>query len=89
MSCRARCGACCIALSISTPFPGMPNGKPAGVPCLHLTSRYACALYEHPQRPKCCEGLKPSREMCGDTREDALMYLTALEAATAPPSGKF
>lgn len=71
-------------MSISTPFPGMPQGKPAGVACLHLTSRYACGLYEHPQRPRCCGGLQPSREMCGDTREEALAYLDALELATAP-----
>jgi hypothetical protein len=62
----------------------MPQGKPAGVACLHLTSRYACGLYEHPQRPRCCGGLQPSREMCGDTREEALAYLEALEIATAP-----
>ncbi|MGO2368564.1 MAG: YkgJ family cysteine cluster protein, partial [Serratia sp. (in: enterobacteria)] len=29
MDCRADCGACCIAPSISSPIPGMPNGKPA------------------------------------------------------------
>ncbi|HNV09555.1 MAG TPA: YkgJ family cysteine cluster protein, partial [Dokdonella sp.] len=29
MSCRSGCGACCIAPSISSPIPGMPNGKPA------------------------------------------------------------
>ncbi|MCC6439509.1 MAG: YkgJ family cysteine cluster protein, partial [Rhodanobacteraceae bacterium] len=26
MSCRSGCGACCIAPSISSPIPGMPNG---------------------------------------------------------------
>ena len=31
MNCRPHCGACCIALSISSPIPGMPAGKPAGV----------------------------------------------------------
>ena len=34
--CRAGCGACCIAPSISSPIPGMPNGKPAGVRCVQL-----------------------------------------------------
>ncbi|MCR3872443.1 YkgJ family cysteine cluster protein, partial [Pseudomonas aeruginosa] len=28
MQCRAGCGACCIAPSISSPLPGMPAGKP-------------------------------------------------------------
>jgi Fe-S-cluster containining protein len=31
MNCRLGCGACCIAPSISSPIPGMPQGKPAGV----------------------------------------------------------
>lgn len=83
-TCRPRCGACCIALSISTPFPGMPKGKPAGVPCIHLSPRSACAIYEDPRRPACCAGLKPSAEMCGNSREEALAYLEALERATAP-----
>ena len=30
MECRTDCGACCIAPSISSPIPGMPQGKPAG-----------------------------------------------------------
>ena len=29
--CRPGCGACCTAPSISSPIPGMPEGKPAGV----------------------------------------------------------
>ncbi|WP_429347626.1 hypothetical protein [Paraburkholderia sp. Clong3] len=28
-ACRPDCGACCIAPSISSPIPGMPNGKPS------------------------------------------------------------
>ncbi len=28
VSCRPGCGACCTAPSISSPIPGMPNGKP-------------------------------------------------------------
>ena len=36
MQCRAGCGACCIAISISSPIPGMPLGKPAGVRCVQL-----------------------------------------------------
>jgi len=27
IDCRSGCGACCIAPSISSPIPGMPNGK--------------------------------------------------------------
>lgn len=80
--CRVGCGACCIALSISSPIPGMPRGKPAGVRCIHLTDDYRCAIYD--ARPDVCRRLRPLREMCGETREDALRYLAALERATTP-----
>ena len=36
LDCRPRCGACCTAPSISSPIPGMPHGKPAGVRCIQL-----------------------------------------------------
>lgn len=84
MECRAGCGACCIAPSISSPIPGMPQGKPAGVRCVQLTSELRCALFGRPERPACCAGLAPSREMCGASAGDALRWLAALEAATAP-----
>ncbi|HVK38365.1 MAG TPA: YkgJ family cysteine cluster protein, partial [Candidatus Kapabacteria bacterium] len=37
MTCRDGCGACCIAPSITSPIPGMPDGKPAGVRCVQLS----------------------------------------------------
>ncbi|HAR32036.1 MAG TPA: hypothetical protein DCR65_10955 [Gammaproteobacteria bacterium] len=86
MLCRSGCGACCIAASIATPFPGMPEGKPAGVPCVHLTSSFACAIYLDPRRPPCCAGLKPATDICGSNREEALRLITALELATRPES---
>lgn len=86
MNCREGCGACCIALSISSPIPGMSNGKPAGVRCVQLTADLRCALFGHPERPACCAGLRPSEEMCGSDREHALAYLGWLERATAPGS---
>ena len=84
MLCRDRSGACCIAPSIASPIPGMPDGKPAGVPCVQLTAELRCAIHGRPERPACCSGLAPSAEMCGDGRESALAWLTALERATAP-----
>lgn len=84
MECRAGCGACCIALSISSPIPGMPNGKPAGVRCVQLTADNRCKLYGLPERPGVCVRLRPSEEMCGSNSEEALIYLTELEIATAP-----
>ncbi len=84
MECRPQCGACCIALSISTPIPGMPEGKPAGVRCVQLSDDDRCLIFGQPERPKCCAGLKPNLEMCGDNREQALRWIAWLEEATRP-----
>lgn len=84
MDCRAGCGACCIAPSISSSLPGMPNGKPAGMRCIHLTSDNRCVLFGKPERPEICIRLRPSEEMCGHSRQEALAWLTFLEQATAP-----
>jgi hypothetical protein len=82
MDCRPQCAACCIAPSISSAIPGLPRGKPAGVPCAQLTADLRCAIFGRPERPACCAGLQPSAEMCGDSREQALLWLARLEAAT-------
>lgn len=82
--CRVGCGACCIALSISSAIPGMPQGKPAGVRCIQLTDDNRCKLYGLPERPLVCVRLIPSREMCGETTQDAINYLNRLEQLTAP-----
>jgi Fe-S-cluster containining protein len=84
MECRAGCGACCIALSISSPIPGMPAGKPAGVRCAQLAADNRCLLFGLPERPAVCAALRPMREMCGDSSEEALAYLAFLERVTAP-----
>jgi Fe-S-cluster containining protein len=84
MDCRVGCGACCIAPSISSPIPGMPNGKPAGVRCIHLTSDHRCALFGKLERPEVCNRLQPSEQMCGHSTKEALIYLTYLERATRP-----
>ncbi len=83
MDCRTGCAACCIAPSISSPIPGMPDGKPAGVRCIQLTEDNLCKLFGSPARPRVCESLKPSREMCGYTSVDAFRYLEELEKETA------
>ena len=82
MNCRPGCAACCIAPSISSPMPGLPHGKPAGVPCPHLDADLRCGLFGQPERPAVCGSLQPSAEMCGNSREQALRWLTALEMAT-------
>jgi Fe-S-cluster containining protein len=84
MSCRAGCGACCVALSISSPIPGMPHGKPAGLRCVQLSEDNLCRLFGRSDRPEVCARLRPSAEMCGDSAEHALAYLADLDRATAP-----
>lgn len=84
MNCRAGCGACCIAPSITSPIPGMPEGKPAGVRCVQLDAQNRCRLFGRPERPAFCGGLQPSAEMCGADAQQAMHWLARLEAATAP-----
>lgn len=84
MECRAGCGACCIALSISSPIPGMPAGKPAGLRCVALSDDNLCLLFGKPERPAVCEGLVPAADICGDSTEQAMSLIAALELATQP-----
>lgn len=84
MICRVGCGACCIAPSISSPIPGMPGGKPAGVRCAQLTPDNRCAIFGRPERPAVCISLRPAPEMCGASDDEALITLTLLERATEP-----
>jgi hypothetical protein len=62
----------------------MPNGKPAGVPCVQLDDDMRCRIFGQPERPAFCGGLRPSREMCGDGVGQAMRWLTVLEATTRP-----
>lgn len=84
MECRPGCAACCIAISISSPIPGMPNGKPAGTLCVHLTDAGLCCLFGRPERPRVCVEFTADREICGANRQEALQLLSALEARTRP-----
>lgn len=84
MECRTNCGACCIAPSISSPIPGMPHGKPAGVACVQLLPDLRCALFGQPDRPAVCASLRPMENMCGVNRDEAMTYLAGLELATRP-----
>jgi Fe-S-cluster containining protein len=84
MECRIGCGACCIAPSINSPIPGMPQGKPAGVRCVQLTEDNRCKLFGLPERPAFCVSLRPGEEMCGTNAEEALQWLNRLEVLTRP-----
>ncbi|MEE4662071.1 MAG: YkgJ family cysteine cluster protein [Halieaceae bacterium] len=83
MECRAGCGACCIAASIQQPLPGMPRGKPAGVPCVNLdpTSR-RCRIWGQEDYPSVCRRFTPEPAVCGNQRDEALQLISAMEIAT-------
>jgi uncharacterized protein len=82
MECRPGCGACCIAPSISSPIPGMPGGKKAGVRCIQLTPDNRCRMFGREDRPAVCRGLQAGLEMCGNSPDEAMAYLAKLECAT-------
>ena len=84
LMCRVGCGACCVALSISSPIPGMPGGKPAGLRCIQLSEDNRCAVFGLPSRPAVCINLKPLPEMCGNSYKEALQRLSVLERLTDP-----
>ncbi len=84
MQCRIGCGACCIAPSITSPIPGMPDGKPAGVRCAQLSDDHRCLLFGRPERPAVCNGFSAAEDTCGTSRDQALQIINRLETATAP-----
>lgn len=87
MHCRSSCGACCIAPSINQAFHGMPYGKPAGTPCVHLDVDMACRLFGDPRRPALCAAFKAEPAVCGADRDDALSIISELEVLSRPQAG--
>lgn len=88
MKCRIGCAACCIAPSISSPIPGMENGKPAGIRCVQLTADNRCRIFGLGERPQVCLRLQPGREMCGTSFAEAFEQLTRWEQLTRPETAK-
>ena len=82
MQCRPSCGACCIAPSISSTIPGMPNGKAAGEKCIHLLEDMRCKIFGQRDRPKVCADFQADKDICKDTRTMALITITELETMT-------
>ena len=60
----------------------MPEGKPAGVRCVQLTSDNRCLLFGRPERPAVCTSLRPTEEMCGLSAREAYTRLARLERRT-------
>lgn len=84
MQCREGCGACCIAPSIERGFYGMPDGKPAGVACVHLDSQMRCVLFGDLRRPRLCRDFAPEPALCGESRQQALERIAVLELQSDP-----
>lgn len=85
MHCRKGCGACCIAPSINEPFYGMPQGKPAGVACVHLDLPTAnCKIWNSQDYPETCKKFSPDPQFCGESKAEAVTILTLLEQQTLP-----
>ncbi|EAQ99137.1 YkgJ family cysteine cluster protein [Congregibacter litoralis] len=83
MNCRKGCGACCIAPSITSPLPGMPEGKPANTPCVNLDmSTYSCGIWGSSRYPAVCEQFTAQEDVCGDSRQDALKLIGDMERDT-------
>ena len=80
--CRPGCGACCIAPSISSPIPGMPDGKPAGERCVQLDEDNLCRLFGDPRRPEVCRRFAFDPDLCGSHRDQALERIAAIELET-------
>lgn len=86
MECRAGCGACCIAISISSAIPGMPGGKPAGVRCVQLGDDNLCRIFGKPERPAVCLAFQAEPAFCGADRAEAMALIQWLESATGTES---
>ncbi|MGL4448098.1 YkgJ family cysteine cluster protein [Shewanella sp.] len=83
MNCRQGCGACCIAPSISSEIPGMPQGKPAGVRCVQLSDDNLCLIFGSADRPAVCHEFDASVDVCGHSNEEAYWLITNLESQTS------
>ena len=82
MKCRSGCGACCVAPSISSPIPGMPDGKPAGVRCVQLTDTNQCKLFGSYDRPDVCSEFPATKDVCGNSRQEAMRLIEIMEKET-------
>lgn len=51
--------------------------------CIQLDDDNGCKIFGDPARPAVCASLQPSREMCGDSRVHAMLFLTELDRLTS------
>jgi uncharacterized protein len=57
----------------------MPDGKPAGVRCIHLADDFRCGIFDSIKRPWVCRQFKAEKLVCGDSRSEAVKILSELE----------
>lgn len=62
----------------------MPNGKPAGVPCIQLDEEFRCKIFGQPDRPAVCANFEAVEYVCGDNRTQAITILNDMETSTLP-----
>lgn len=61
----------------------MPAGKPADTPCVNLDmSTHSCTIWDTDQYPAVCAQFAAQRDVCGDSREDALKLIGDMERDT-------
>jgi hypothetical protein len=66
----------------------MPDGKPAGVVCVNLDRATGlCRIWHTEAYPDVCRNFRAAPDACGESRQEALRLLAAMEAATAPNGG--
>jgi hypothetical protein len=57
----------------------MPEGKPAGVTCIHLSDDLLCRIFDSPDRPAVCNEFKAEELICGASKIEAEEILSTLE----------
>ncbi len=66
-------------------MPNMPNGKPAGIMCTNLDPiTLSCLIWGQENYPKHCKHFIATLDVCGNSREQALQLIDAMELATKP-----
>lgn len=71
-----------MEISISSPIPGMPDGKPAGVRCIHLIGNL-CGIFGSEDRPKVCGSFQADLSICGNTKAEAVELIRWYEKQTS------
>jgi uncharacterized protein len=85
MECRPNCGACCIAPTITSKLPNMPEGKPSGIYCVNLDPEsLSCNVWGTEDYPKFCADYQPCEAVCGKSKAEAMTNIYHLDEITTP-----